>query len=363
MDNRKDLLRLKNTDYDLLNSCSSYVSCMLTYLGYFEEIPSIKRLNKVEHSLAINWVEANLHERILNKHVKEKSREKKVGPEYKNIIYVLSNNLVIDIEDNGCVVILHNKKGADEAEELLIQFMQFKKRNKKTTDIGFVVTSTAGLDVVDSKIRKPKLNLHKHYNDDLAPLHKKILKQLRSKNKNGLILFHGIPGTGKSTYIRYLIHCQCKRVIFMPTGIARNLESPELISLLIENPNSVLVIEDAEDLLTSRETNLNSGISMLLNLTDGLLGESLGIQVICTFNTKIENIDKALLRKGRLIAMYDFKPLTPQKANNLLNELKNDKNYTHHPMTLSEIFNAQQEDFDLSKARKQKIGFALEQPN
>jgi ATP-dependent 26S proteasome regulatory subunit len=149
----------------------------------------------------------------------------------------------------------------------------------------------------------------------------------------------------------------------MPTGIARNLESPELISLLIENPNSVLVIEDAEDLLTSRETNLNSGISMLLNLTDGLLGESLGIQVICTFNTKIENIDKALLRKGRLMAMYDFKPLTPQKANNLLNELKADKTYTHHPMTLAEIFNTQQEDFDLSKARKQKIGFALEQSN
>lgn len=67
-----------------------------------------------------------------------------------------------------------------------------------------------------------------------------------------------------------------------------------------------IVIEDAEDLLVSRDTNHNSGISMLLNLTDGLLGQSLGIQVICTFNTHVSNIDRALLRKGRLIALYEF---------------------------------------------------------
>ena len=146
----------------------------------------------------------------------------------------------------------------------------------------------------------------------------------------------------------------------MPSGIARNLESPALISLLIDNPNSVLVIEDAEDLITSRETNLNSGISMLLNLTDGLLGESLGIQVICTFNTQIGNIDKALLRKGRLMAMYDFKPLAPNKANQLLNELNAHDHFTQQPMTLAEIFNIQEEGFEFSKSRKQKIGFTAE---
>jgi hypothetical protein len=363
MENFNKLTTVKNSNYGVLDGSVFYVNSIRMYLGYFGDVPSVKRLSSIDLNQAKAWVECNLGEYIFRTHIKEKSREKRVTTEYKDIIYVLQDNVIIDIEDNGCVVVLHNEKGTDKAEEILIQLMQFKKRNKKTTDIGFVVSSTGGLTVVDSKIRKPKLNIHRHYNDDLAPLHSNVLKQLRTKNKNGLILFHGIPGTGKSTYIRYLIHCQSKRVIFMPTGIARNLESPELISLLIENPNSVLVIEDAEDLLTSRETNLNSGISMLLNLTDGLLGESLGIQVICTFNTKIENIDKALLRKGRLMAMYDFKPLAAQKANDLLRELNAHKPYTDQPMTLAEIFNIQEEDFDFSKARKQKIGFALEQSN
>jgi hypothetical protein len=51
-----------------------------------------------------------------------------------------------------------------------------------------------------------------------------------------------------------------------------------------------------------------------------LLGESLGIQIIATFNTHISNIDKALLRKGRLIGLYEFKPLSMDKSKVLLEE-------------------------------------------
>jgi glucose-1-phosphate thymidylyltransferase short form len=78
----------------------------------------------------------------------------------------------------------------------------------------------------------------------------------------------------------------------------------------LNNKNSVFVIEDAEELITSREEVRNSNLSMLLNLTDGLLGESLGIQIIATFNTDVKNIDKALLRKGRLSQIYAFKALS-----------------------------------------------------
>ena len=360
MENLKALPDLKNNNYNLYDG-SYYVNCMRTYLGYFGEIPSMKKLSHIDHKQARSWIEENLSSEILRKHTKENFREKKVVSIWGNIIYILTGNLIIDIEDGGRICVLHNEQGEAKAEEILLQLKQFrKKRQKRTAEIGFVVSSSSGLSVVDSKIRKPQLQIHKHYNDDLAPLHSTIIKHLRAKNKNGLILFHGEPGTGKSTYIRYLIHCQNKRVIFMPTGIARNLESPELISLLIENPNSVLVIEDAEDLLTSRETNLNSGISMLLNITDGLLGESLGIQVICTFNTRIENIDKALLRKGRLMAMYDFKPLAASKANQLLEEMNASNHYTQKPMTLAEIFNIQEESFEFAKSQKQKIGFITE---
>ena len=40
-----------------------------------------------------------------------------------------------------------------------------------------------------------------------------------------------------------------KKVIFMPPNFAKSLEAPEVTRLLIENANTVFVIEDAEDLI------------------------------------------------------------------------------------------------------------------
>jgi hypothetical protein len=110
-------------------------------------------------------------------------------------------------------------------------------------------------------------------------------------------------------------------------------------------------------LLSCREKNNNSAISILLNLTDGILGESLGIQIICTFNTHTQNIDPALLRKGRLMAMYEFKELSAGKATALLKKSGVNKSASS-PMTLADIYNADKNNFELATNR-QKIGFMV----
>lgn len=210
---------------------------------------------------------------------------------------------------------------------------------------------------MDIENKKPKFIFQNNYNDDLMILHKEIVKNINKKNESGLYLFHGTPGTGKSTYIRYLIGCMTKRVIFLSPRIAGNLSSPNFMKILLENPNSVLVIEDAEDLLASREAENNPYISLLLNLTDGLLGESLGIQVICTFNTHISRIDKALLRKGRLTAEYKFNALTESKSKNLL-EKNGIKNYlVSGPMTLADIYNINEKSVTVNGSQQKTIGF------
>jgi ATP-dependent 26S proteasome regulatory subunit len=127
---------------------------------------------------------------------------------------------------------------------------------------------------------------------------------------------------------------------------------------LIENANTIFVIEDAEDLLVSRDQFKNSSISMLLNLTDGLLGESLGIQIIATFNTHISNIDKALLRKGRLIGLYEFKALSIDKSKKLLEENGIINTEIKQPMTLADSYNTEQNEFTINTNKRASIGFA-----
>jgi len=255
------------------------------------------------------------------------------------------------------VRVLHDDTQDEIASELIMTIKQFSIRERKTQNISLIVNSRHGLTTSGLKIRKPILELFKNYNDDLLPLHKKMVTTLKQKDKSGLYLFHGIPGTGKSTYIRYLIRCINKKVIFMPPGLAGNLDTPDIISLLMNNSNTVFVIEDAEDLLLSREQSKNSSISMLLNLTDGLLGESLGIQIIATFKTHISNIDKALLRKGRLIAMYEFNALSAEKSMELLKELKAPLQLGNKPMTLAEIYNTNQKAVDYNNNSRPQIGF------
>ena len=159
------------------------------------------------------------------------------------------------------------------------------------------------------EILKPRLSIEDNYNDDFAEIHQTIIKRLSKKNDKGLVLLHGKPGTGKTSYIRYLISSLKKNVIFLPPNMAGAITNPDLISILIDNPNSIFVIEDAENIVIDRSRNGRSPVSALLNISDGLLSDCLNIQIICSFNTDISRIDSALMRKGRLIAKYEFKEL------------------------------------------------------
>jgi len=178
---------------------------------------------------------------------------------------------------------------------------------------------------------------------------------LSKKNDKGLVLLHGKPGTGKTSYIRYLITQLKKNVIFLPPNMATALTNPDLIPTLIDNPNSIFVIEDAENIILDREKGGNSSVSALLNLSDGLLSDCLNIQIICSFNTDVSRIDSALLRKGRLIAKYDFQDLAIEKANKLSEKLGYEPNFTS-PKSLAEIYN--QDDKSFHELRKlNPIGF------
>lgn len=74
--------------------------------------------------------------------------------------------------------------------------------------------------------------------------------------------------------------------------------SPDFVDLLIDNPNSVVVIEDAENVINDRKISSDSSVSNLLNLSDGLLSDFLNVQIICTFNHPLSLVDAALIAQG-----------------------------------------------------------------
>ena len=244
------------------------------------------------------------------------------------------------------------------AKTLLDGFLEHKYVHEDNqTHIYLIQSGLGGLHTERVEILPPVIDLNLHYNDDFPPVHEKLVNLLAQPKSKGLILLHGEPGTGKTTYIKYLSSLVKKDMLILPPYMTNYLTSPEIIPFLLDNKDSVLIIEDAERILQSREAGGDTNsVSNILNLTDGLLADCMHIQVIATFNASKHLLDRALLRKGRLMVDYAFGKLATDKANELLAHLGTDYR-THEPMTLADIFNLEEQTVSGERQDAVKVGF------
>ncbi len=206
-------------------------------------------------------------------------------------------------------------------------------------------------------IKPYALNLQTMYNHDFLPVHHKIKNEL-SQGKKGVVLLHGLAGTGKTNYIKWLTaQIPDKDFIFVPNNMIGELAKPEFMSMLIEQKNSVLVLEDCENYIAERVGggNQTDVVGIILNIADGILSDVLECQFICTFNADLMDIDHALLRRGRLIAEYKFGKLDTDKCNQYLQSVGKDIK-VNEPMTLAELTHIDEEEY---KAGNEKIKFGF----
>lgn len=338
-------------------SYDTYLNVFTLFTAHFNAIPNFIHEIEIDCLKANSWFAEHYKNEIKDCYYSKIYRDQTKKAELDEMFYFLYEDLIVNFEvENSKVRFLFKKTDISKIEQINLELNKFKKRRKKgLPEISLLVNTSSGIETKSLFITKPKLNVEDNYNDDFKEIHQTIVKRLSKKNDKGLVLLHGKPGTGKTSYIRYLASMVKKQVIFLPPNMAGAITNPDLISILIDNPNSIFVIEDAENIVINREKDGYSPVSALLNISDGLLSDCLNIQIVCSFNTDISKIDSALMRKGRLIAKYEFKELEVEKAQSLSKKLGFNSRIDSS-MTLTAIYNQEEKDFQQSK-KLSPIGF------
>lgn len=176
-----------------------------------------------------------------------------------------------------------------------------------------------------------------------------MTKLTPSTDSGRLIIWRGIPGTGKSSAIRMLMKewypwCDVEYILdperffgdaaYMLSVITTsintddyyyrlegNLSEEEIDNLRqsmtcdLSNRWKLLIVEDAEELLTSdAKDRSGQGLSRLLNLSDGLIGQGLNFLCLITTNADIASVHHAIKREGRMLADVEFLKLNYEES-------------------------------------------------
>jgi hypothetical protein len=334
-----------------------FLDSKILYLYHFNKLPSVNFVNELDGEKAFSAFMEKFGWQVKQAH-KFRWFKKKRNYQFDSTVAVLDNNCLVQFDNSYCEI-LHDGTMDNLVTEITDLVNQFRNRSKREPrEINMVVRLRSDLNLKAMDLKRSKLDLDLYYEDDFKPVDELIRKRLNKKKDKGIVLLHGLPGTGKTTYLRYLVGKIRKRVLFLSPSAASELMNPEFMELLIDNPDTVLIIEDAENVISDRRYNNSSAVSNLLNISDGLLADFLNVQLICTFNSPLTVIDTALMRKGRLIARYEFKKLSIEKAQRLSDHLGFDIKIDQ-PMTIAEITNPGG-IMNEPETRKEVIGFRTE---
>lgn len=124
-----------------------------------------------------------------------------------------------------------------------------------------------------------------------------------------ILLLYGIPGVGKTTYLKYMLKTrEYKRIAYVKD--MQVMQSSDFWSSIATNNYDLIVFDDLDFALGPREEGQHSSfISNLLSYSDGIFNHSRS-KIVITTNQNLDRIDNALVRPGRCFDFLVLEPLT-----------------------------------------------------
>jgi hypothetical protein len=209
------------------------------------------------------------------------------------------------------VKISGNAELVTKVYDQLIHSAQEHRRQISSSIIKWKFSSEHGIEYKIVRVTKDWEIYNEYYpwiEDDLQTYYKKFM----ASSSQILILF-GPPGTGKTTFIKDLLCTH--RINAQVTHDINILKSDRMyIEFLTDKKYDALVIEDADDLLTSGREDNDKIISKILNASDGLVKMPSKKLIFTTNLPTVGDIDPAIMRPGRCFDVMEFRQLSKEEA-------------------------------------------------
>ena len=166
---------------------------------------------------------------------------------------------------------------------------------------------------------------------------------------SSILLMSGEPGTGKTTLLRYLLarHDVSADIAYDEEVLKKD---EVFVRFMISEGDGMFIIEDADVMLTPRESDGNRMMARFLNVSDGLIKIKDKKLVFTTNLTDFRNVDPALLRPGRCFDVMRCRQLTLAEAERAAKDAGLPPPAT--PRTIAQLFNP-----DSHGKKPDKVGY------